>query len=551
MLLILKLNFRPRCIGFARRRIGRGGRILLDRSSSTYDDVWARLDYTIFDTTKAGESAAESRLPDIIDNTDESCTEKVVFSSNQSHLSIQNNHHDDNIVIKSENSKNDEISDEQAIIMLSTTTASSQKLDDFEQLLDSASASSNIINKKLVCRNNSDISDDSFIVKSTSDLLHKIPCVVLSEASSSGVSSTNGSLSFNTADPSTLTETNKTIIEDEDDVSQSTICSSHAPEDFYMNFIQEIKNDWLHFRPKTPPASPLHDVIFDSDLTDNTKKFAIELQMLHETEINGYDNTYLSQPMSFNFNNKNIMLKNNDSDNGIVSVKTEPPEDMDISMEETKQSVEQDSVRKLLQKYQDDVVHDETLRLDVNDINFDECFTQNETIGCSNFKLLNEDLTIKPLNEDIAMNSTNSQAVKIEVNDFTVNSGAITKDAPIAELQSHNYVLQYGSPVTSNNMTLNNTNMLSCSSNISVSMDSGIVPATTLFQQQFINSSNTIISASQQQQKLQPIVYDSNTIVLAATQARKQLNGPNDRNRKFKQNSFCKLLTLLTKNIIF
>lgn len=433
-------------------------------------------------------------------------------------------------MIKSENSKNDEISDEQAITMLSTTIASSQKLDDFEQLLDSASASSNIINKKLVCRNNSDISDDSFIVKSTSDLLHKNPSVVLSEASSSGVSSTNGSLSFNTADPSTVLETNKTTIEDEDDVSQSTICSSHAPEDFYMNFIEEIKNDWLHFRPKTPPASPLHDVIFDSDLTDNTKKFAIELQMLDETEINGYDNTYLSQPMSFNFNSKNIMLKNNDPDNGIVAVKIEPPEDMDISMEETKQSVEQDAVRKLLQKYQDDVAHDETLLLDVNDFNFDECFTQNETIGCSNFKLLNEELTIKPFNEEIPMAS--SQTVKTEVNDFAFNSGAVTKDAPIAELQSHNYVLQYGSPVTSNNMTLNNTNMLSCSSNISVSMDSGIVPATTLFQQQFINSGNTIISASQQQQKLQPIVYDSNTIVLAATQARKQLNGPNDRNRK-------------------
>jgi hypothetical protein len=436
-------------------------------------------------------------------------------------------------VIKSENSKN-EISDDQTVSPLSITT-NNQKLDDFEQLLDSASASSNIINKKLVCRNNSDISDDSFIVKSANcgELLHKTASIVLSEASSSGVSSTNGSLSFNTAEPVVSNEPDKPVIEDEDEASQSTICSSHAPEDFYMNFIEEIKNDWLHFRPKTPPGSPLHDVIFDSDLTDNTKKFAIELQMLDEAEMNGYDNIYLSQPMSFNFGKKNIQL-NDEPDNITITVKTEPLDDMEISIEEPKQSVEQDAVRKLLEKYQDDVAHDQSLTLDMNDINFDECFTSTSTIGCSNFKLQSKDLTIKTPQDEESLNN-NPLTVKVETNDSTVNSGGITKEAPIAELQSHNYVLQYGSPVTSNSVTLNNTNILSCSSNISVPMDSGMNPATTLFQQQFINSGNTIISASNQQQnKLQPIVYDTNTIVLAATQARKQLNGPSDRNCKFK-----------------
>jgi hypothetical protein len=490
--------------------------------------VWARLDYTIFDTTKVSE--AESRLSENIDtiNNDENSTEKVLLLSNQSHPMIQNNHCNDNIVIKSENSKNNEISDDQ---MVSTTN--NQKLDDFEQLLDSASASSNIINKKLVCRNNSEISDDSFIIKSasTGDLLHKNASVVLSEASSSGVSSTNGSLSFNPAESATSLNPTKPTIEDDDDVSQSTICSSHAPEDFYMNFIEEIRNEWLHFRPKTPPPSPLHDVIFDSDLTDNTKKFAIELQMLDDTETNGYDSVYLSQPMSFNFGNKNIQL-NDQPENIAVTVKTEPLDDMDISIEEPKQSVEQDAVRKLLEKYQDDVANDESLTLDMNDINFDECFTTNKMLGCSNFKLVGQDLTMKPSVGDVSSNN-NELAVKIESNDFTLNSGALTKEAPIAELQSHNYVLQYGSPATSNSVTMNNTNILSCSPNISVSMDSGMSPATTLFQQQFINSGNTIISTTQQQQnKLQPIVYDSNTIVLAATHARKQLNGPSDRNCK-------------------
>ncbi|XP_061390283.1 serine-rich adhesin for platelets [Musca vetustissima] len=41
---------RPRCIGFARRRMGRGGRILLDRVASNFDDFWSQLDYTILES---------------------------------------------------------------------------------------------------------------------------------------------------------------------------------------------------------------------------------------------------------------------------------------------------------------------------------------------------------------------------------------------------------------------------------------------------------------------------------------------------------------------
>ena len=42
--------FRPRCIGFARRRVGRGGRILLDRVATNFDEFWSQLDYTILET---------------------------------------------------------------------------------------------------------------------------------------------------------------------------------------------------------------------------------------------------------------------------------------------------------------------------------------------------------------------------------------------------------------------------------------------------------------------------------------------------------------------
>lgn len=52
MFVLLFVNFRPRCIGFARRRVGRGGRIILDRVSTNLDEFWANLDYTIFDGGK-------------------------------------------------------------------------------------------------------------------------------------------------------------------------------------------------------------------------------------------------------------------------------------------------------------------------------------------------------------------------------------------------------------------------------------------------------------------------------------------------------------------
>ncbi|XP_015112813.1 enhancer of polycomb homolog 1 [Diachasma alloeum] len=40
----------PRCIGLARRRLGRGGRVILDRYSSSMDDIWSSLDFTIHES---------------------------------------------------------------------------------------------------------------------------------------------------------------------------------------------------------------------------------------------------------------------------------------------------------------------------------------------------------------------------------------------------------------------------------------------------------------------------------------------------------------------
>lgn len=571
---------RPRCIGFARRRMGRGGRILLDRTSSNYDDMWSRLDYTIFDTVNT-----DSQLPNVIETKMlESTSEKTPTVDDMSsdrltclNPPIQNNHHNNNFVIKSENSKNHEISDEQ--IVEKSRSVNNQKLDDFEQLLDSASASSNIINKKLVCRNNSDISDDSFMLKasgssslSQNDLMNKNLSVGLlnslnCEASSSGVSSTNGSLSFNLSN-ALIQETvpidpNKSVNEDEDDDEDflTNECSNPA-EDFYTNLLDEIKSGWLHFRPKTPPPH-VNDVLFESDLTDKTKKYAVELQMLDdgydETEMNSYtDNVYMSQPMSFNFCNQSVLSNDDLMHESVINVKTEPADkdydsidEVNMSVDEPivkSESTDQDAIKRLLEKYQNDVANDDS-EIDVNELelNFDECLTSNDTIGCSSFKLFTDDFT-KNFKTESSEKTTNDRiddldgiTIKSEISEFSSDQSmgrvqSLVKESPIAELQSHNYVLQYGSPVPSNTVTLNsianNTNMISVSPTVGSTLDTtGMNPATTLFQQQFINSGNTIISTQSQQNKLQPIVYDNNTIVLAAP-TRKQMNGP-DRNRKY------------------
>jgi hypothetical protein len=550
--------------------MGRGGRILLDRASTSYDDVWSRLDYTIFDSEAATQTTTitneESRLTDVkhLDSgisvverqqsTDE-CFDKV--SQPILHLQ-QHNHHNNNHVIKSENSKSQETSDDQTnnkVLSHGEKLVNNQKLDDFEQLLDSASASSNIINKKLVCRNNSDISDDSFMVVkvSASELLTKNSSVggLLNsfsggEASSSGVSSTNGSLSFALGGVQSSSQQEVVPIEriDEDEIKSE--CST-SQEDFYASLFDEIKTDWLHFRPKTP-TSP-SSLIFDSDLTDSTKKFAVELQMLddgfNETETNRYvDNVYLSQQMSFNFSNNHIQLNDDAMETNVVNVKTEPADDFmdesNVSMKEP-EMLEQDAVKRLLEKYQNDVANDDSLAIDVDDLNFDEFVSS--SVGCSNFKLYNEDLVNSLKTKSESCKSVEIAAIKSEISEFSStmprnpvqNVAIVQKEAPIAELQSHNYVLQYGSPVTTNSVTMNS---IPGNANI-VTMDSGISPATTLFQQQFINSGNTIIS-QQSQNKLQNIVYDSNTIVLAAAPgARKQLNGPTDRTcKKLKLNFY-------------
>ncbi|KAJ8957654.1 hypothetical protein NQ318_017546 [Aromia moschata] len=48
-----------RCVGFARRRVGRGGRVILDRIATDYDDFWRTLDFSIVEPGGAPDVAAD------------------------------------------------------------------------------------------------------------------------------------------------------------------------------------------------------------------------------------------------------------------------------------------------------------------------------------------------------------------------------------------------------------------------------------------------------------------------------------------------------------
>ncbi|XP_065167332.1 enhancer of polycomb homolog 1 [Atheta coriaria] len=55
---LTSLNHPRTCVGFARRRMGRGGRVILDRLSADVNDFWRMMDYTVYDSTDAVTEAA-------------------------------------------------------------------------------------------------------------------------------------------------------------------------------------------------------------------------------------------------------------------------------------------------------------------------------------------------------------------------------------------------------------------------------------------------------------------------------------------------------------
>lgn len=60
---LASLSHPRRCIGFARRRLGRGGRVILDRATHSMDDLWRHLDFTVIEASSPPAQVTPPKSP--------------------------------------------------------------------------------------------------------------------------------------------------------------------------------------------------------------------------------------------------------------------------------------------------------------------------------------------------------------------------------------------------------------------------------------------------------------------------------------------------------
>jgi hypothetical protein len=467
--------------------------------------------------------------------------------------SVLNNQINLGIVIKRENSISNETfineSESVTVKVSESSEVNDQKLDDFEMLLDNASASSNIINKRSIVSGSSiDQSSENKItsIKSTME----ITTAQVHDENSSHSNKRTDSVDTEKTTSHTITDTiadadqDNKVVGNEFDNNHGFDAFGDSPDDIYSEFIDEIKNDWLHFRPQTPPASPI-DILFDSDFNDATKKFSIELQILDkhnelEDDMKNFtNNVFASQPLSFNYSNNDLLISDHvPRDNNFITIKKEPI-DNDQAIEDVNNSGNNnntnennnDVIKKFVEMCKDDLNQSENIdsTIDLNDFICEENqyphYEKTNHVGNSSYNVRDDPRKYKSTVPD-----DNNSRIQIEqLNDIKVecpDGDNKTNIGPIAELQTHNYVLQYGSPNNSTPVSMHSvvsTGYTFTNSN-AIETTLSLTPTS-----QFISSSNALISNPTHLQN--KIVYDSNTIVLAA-HPRRQVNGPSDRTCK-------------------
>lgn len=574
------------------------------------DDVWSKLDYTIFDNEidKSTTTSNTVQTSDTITNYDDKLFESKLLNSiltsndflccgDDEKSASDNIDHQLSQIMKSRSYRyeRNQISNSDNVIKTCTiedgVNISSaflisskknqlrhQNMDDFEQLLDIANASSNIINKNLVFKQqlNNDGQNETInnIVKPPPPSTKSV--MELSQASSSsGVSSlsSTSSLLINKNNDPTLSVEEVLNNNGDEKCSAVDVEKSNSIEDFYQNMLDEIKTNWLHFRPKSPssnlPFDSTDDFIFDSDLPYETK-FAVELQTLNGRNEELDNKLFLTEPLTkdlFKRNNKSITPQ-------MFPVKTERIEMTDFNdtsnVDELwnvllKNCIDDDFSKKcsepnMVEKtefcsefYQSDLRAPESKR---KRLHLDDDHWNPTKTGCSAFKLTEEVIQDTRMTtdsntaiEEQCINQLDKQdtaTIKTEfpdsnniaahvignstLNTIATKSQIIVKDQPKAELLSHKYILQYGTPMTVSLPSTISIGTTTPTVNSSVSINSGMIATSSssnaMYHQQLLSGTNTIISSAQN--KLQ---FDNNTIVLAA-QSRK-LNGPIDRNGDF------------------
>lgn len=92
-----------RSVGFARRRLGRGGRIVLDRAGVNLDDVWSSLDYTIKDSGPRAEFTKYKPKSPSTSSSDE--TDDAFYESDDSTASLKPLIEVENLLVPSTDNK--------------------------------------------------------------------------------------------------------------------------------------------------------------------------------------------------------------------------------------------------------------------------------------------------------------------------------------------------------------------------------------------------------------------------------------------------------------
>ncbi|KAK4885725.1 hypothetical protein RN001_001996 [Aquatica leii] len=292
-----------RCIGFARRRVGRGGRVILDRVATNLDDFWRTVDFTIYDpksTECKTSEIKEERSSDLNTNLVTNLGVGSHLNNNSNYLKID---------VKNEVNRQD----------TNLRTSVSESV----------------------------LSESSVIKQEPEDAVDEWSIPV------------------------------------EDNVMKEQ-------QQEMVEFLQEVRRDWLHFRPKTPPPDyepPCHLLPADDDIfvpSANTP-FSLEIQMLEAPSALLDTSNFVTAPFSLE-----EMISSNSMDVPVTdtrqisdtNVQTGINLNVNVGLNTLTTSVNNSFTSNISLMNDDD---DSTILSDTHGVHFDG----DRTIGCSVFSVSN------------------------------------------------------------------------------------------------------------------------------------------------------------------
>lgn len=284
--------------------MGRGGRVILDRMSTNMDDLWSNMDYKIFDSEKKISIEQEEENSVVSDKTTTTISE-INRNNCEQRTNLTNNLN--NKIISGNNVIINKVED---LETTTTTTVQScvdnliikqEKLDDYyDKYLESIT---NVYNKPTTNQLN-DLSNIS--ISSGGSSFNQLPRILSSQDSGISISQ---KLEFSeTIDNTTTTIKTEPLDTNSRDGTESIIDAGEIIiDDVKDDFLDDVRKNWLHFRPKTPTTTELADIFTFGDQTVNqlteTTPFTIEIQSLNNqlpssVFTENSENLFLTNPFS-------------------------------------------------------------------------------------------------------------------------------------------------------------------------------------------------------------------------------------------------------------